>query len=1163
MAKDEFDLDQHAIVEASAGTGKTHTIIEIVLRLMCERKVPITDILIVTFTEKATGELKGRLRGKLEEAAQKEDEFSPRAIAALNVLDQASVFTIHGFCQRVLREHAFANKQDADAELVDDADLLKQSLREVQRSQWPRELQDSLASTLRIADFDGDWDKPVLDLAKSFQPACGHRLRPEAGAIGAEFGALEEVIRKAHAKIEKHAGRCPLEQVGNHPWSDGFLKLDANSKWLDSRHRNLLVPFLRWIMDPTSKLQAVASLTAFMHDAREVSSFGTHGFGLLTTNLGKKAQPQLPTLCPGLQDAVVEMEILQRREDLAHVTFFLSTWTVRAVHTHLDAYKQERGLLSFNDLLTHLDRALHEDSASSKPVLRALRERYRYAIVDEFQDTDPIQWRIFKRIFVDGKGPQRLIIVGDPKQAIFGFRGADLQAYLDAVRELKSNHKGKSYPLATNWRSDSGMLNALNALFEKGEWFQGTGIDYVKVGPPPAEKRNHVLTVDSSDRKALTIVKLPDTEKLSEARRRYARFVAREIRRLLSGKDSMLQVQEKGRAPRPLRAGDICILVARRSETGFLLEALREQRLPYTFYKQTGLWQSDEATHLSLVLKAVARLDESAVRGALLTWFFRLAPEEVARAVDSLSNHPAMNLIRRWRTSAANRKWAELFHSILHDTGVLYFDPSEPAADRRRSNLHHLANALQEEAYRRDLDLLDLLNHFEELRANDTGGDANNQPIETDREKVKIMTIHASKGLEFPVVFLAGGFTMKQQAAFLRYREEKNLVFDFRTKDADALARHRQEQDDELRRLYYVALTRAIFKLYVPEIIKAEGKTSLHSPGPVINILGAALQKILDFDKTDGVGVCDVPRARQRSERHLEDVKPPQIVEASKAQPVGELFPSVQIETRRERTWIRSFTSLHRHTTAVAPSYQEEPLPGDDETPPIEDDPFRGPVFGEMLHDILEHIDYLKVGAANEPEALDADCRNVIEVTRLRHWPKLSGRLSADPEMPAVCREILTRMVWNTLHTPLPEVGPLWKLPKRDRLHELQFHFPEVPNAQSNYLTGFMDLVFRKDGRYFLLDWKSNLLADGYSPTALHTAMAEMDYVRQYRLYAVALNRWLTRRQPDFKFERDFGGVFYLFLRGLNGHDDSAGVFFHRPTKAEMELKRILADVRS
>src|SRR5262249_3467504 len=141
--------------------------------------------------------------------------------------------------------------------------------------------------------------------------------------------------------------------------------------------------------------------------------------------------------------------------------------------------------------------------------------------------------------------------------------------------------------------------------------------------------------------------------------------------------------------------------------------------------------------------------------------------------------------------------------------------------------------------------------------------------------------------------------------------------------------------------------------------------------------------------------------------------------------------------------------------------------------------------------------------------------------------------------------------VWNALHTPLAEVGPLCKIPKSDRLHELEFHFPEQ-NAQSGYFAGYMDLVFRKNGRYFLLDWKSNLLTNGYGPAALRTAMDYCDYVRQYRLYAAAISRWLHRRQKGFEFSRDFGGVFYLFLRGLNGRDDSTGVFYHCPAETEL-----------
>jgi exodeoxyribonuclease V beta subunit len=293
------------------------------------------------------------------------------------------------------------------------------------------------------------------------------------------------------------------------------------------------------------------------------------------------------------------------------------------------------------------------------------------------------------------------------------------------------------------------------------------------------------------------------------------------------------------------------------------------------------------------------------------------------------------------------------------------------------------------------------------------------------------------------------------------------------------------------------------------------------------------------------------------------------------------LFPRLDGDLHRRRIFIRSFSSLHRQNQPPPEeaSYVERPPRKDDD---VTDslaiaEPLRGPVFGDMVHAVLEALDFASIGKAADPDMLiqpGTPFRKSVDEQLALNLMKLQTRVSG-PQVEEACRRQIARLVWNTLRTPLPEVGPLRQIPPQDRLHEVEFHFPESieasggvdprrlepeppeVRAQEGFLTGFMDLVFRKNGRYYLVDWKTNLL-ESYAPVDIALAMKDCDYVRQYRLYLQALARWLGG-QGDFDFTRDFGGVFYLFLRGMNGQDASSGVFFHKPAAEDLRLEVVLA----
>jgi exodeoxyribonuclease V beta subunit len=1059
----------HRAIEASAGTGKTTWITRQAVELLEEGRARLEELLLVTYTERATGDLKSRLRAALEKA--RDDNPAKRAPlqAALDSFDQAQVFTIHGFCTRALLDHPFETSFDFRPVLVNDKDLLESCLRDVQRADWPEKYGDRLPDVLKTIGYTESgperWEKVVLGVAQAYRPLCGHVILPERSC-------------------------------------------------LDRHH--------------------------------------------------------------------------------------LAAETIRELQSRLSAHKQERGLISYEDMLTRMEAALDPDrNPRARLLLAALRKRYRFAIVDEFQDTDPIQWRIFKRIFVHGECRQRLFVVGDPKQAIFGFRGADLQAYLQAVRELTRESDASPEHLKVNWRSCPELLEPMNKLFgDRSAWFDGSEIAYAPVESPPANERIHLIMKDNSQRAAVTLVDLQEEDKLPPCRSIYARFIASEIQRLLppSTANPLLLIKKKGDAtPRRLQASDICILVLRRSEARPIVDSLQLAGIPYSFYKQPGLWQSDEAEQLACLLRCLAQPEKpTSLRTALLTTFFRIRPEDLA-VLDGLAEDlRAVRLFRRWCALAEQRRWGELFRSFLEDTGILFADMSNSDYERRLANFRHIFGVLEQAAYAKGLDLVGLLTELNQKRRQFAGDeDADVQPIETERSKVRIMTVHAAKGDEYPVVFVAGGFTRGQASTWFSYRTdtpERTLVFNLDKDDKQAKTSHQAEEASQERRLMYVALTRAMFKLYLPRLKNASYRGWA---GPLAKIVAAAIESaglermghpFVDqtlptasfppCEATENVDETSPVEPRLRGfpaqGSRGEESEPNSPSPAPLALP-DPLFPTIDIAALRQRfIRVRSYSALRKpHLwTANETAFADRPERDDDDEPDALDEPglLRGTVFGDLAHDTLEAIDFQVVAAAGGTDALVAPgpVRNLLEEVFDRHAGSLPAALTSAADRESGLIQV-ARVVWNALHTPLRAVGGrLCEIPKRDRLHELEFCFPELlitrdgASRPEGFLMGFMDLVFRKADTYYLLDWKTNDLHGDYSPEALKRCMEESDYERQYRLYAVGLCRWLEKRLPGFDFDKHFGGVYYLFVRGMNGQDESAGVFFRKPTRRELDISRII-----
>jgi exodeoxyribonuclease V beta subunit len=1140
------EAGRQVVVQASAGTGKTYTLEQEVLRLLVSGRARLEQILVVTYTEKATGELKGRLRAAIEKELADGPAARPTLQAALDDYDQAAIFTIHAFCERALADFAFDNGHDLRLRLVDDVEVLPSCLRELQRRAWPQEYGDRLGDVLDICGYAGEsWESPVLDLAGRLRTACGHLLQPECPPDWpAAVLAQDDILRSERERWRRLAGDPRLEHPDPHRWHEGFARLPFDPNRRAKRHEGLLVPLLGWLADPIADERPLASFQRLLDRCQRVSSFDKHGFHLLTEQTSQPARDVLDDYCPHLRELVDELQ--ERRRAVCRCAFDrqLAVRTIKQLQEQLTLHKRERALQSFEDMLTRMDEALDpERNPRAADFVALLRGRYSCAVVDEFQDTDPVQWRILRRIFIDGTDRHGLTVVGDPKQAIFGFRGADLRAYMDAVAEMKTQHRAEDRELAVNWRSCPELLQSLNQLFLCSEWFKEDGIKYSPACPPEPGRQRNMVVLDNTGRSALNLIDVGSGLKAADARRAYARFVTAEIRRLLA--PDALHVSVKKGPTRCLNAGDICVLVFTRREADPVVAALEAAGIGYSFYKQQGLWQSREATDLRYVLRALERPDDRGrFQTALITRFFRVPPEALLMNEDLPIAHPARELFGRWCSLAAQKQWSRLFQSLLNESGLAYREAGAPEGERALANFRYIFQTLEQAAYGGNLDLVGVIEALDYKRRN--AGDLDNlQPIETEASRVQIMTVHASKGLEFPVVFLAGGFTARPGSAYSVYRDsEQRLVFDL-DRDDDAAGRARAERAAEDRRLLYVALTRAMFKVYAPFVCPG---TNASYNGPLVTILAPAAERA-------GPPAVTMPEASEPASIEPLQSQQPAL---ERVEAPTELFPVIDPDLRWRRVVIRSFSSLHRkglRDSGEGAQYRPRLPRLDDDQPGASatGDEMRGVAFGNLVHEVLETIDFRDVGAAaGWQELLRAACpvRSVIDAALDLHLAKMPGRLPAAQRADA-CRNEVARLVWNGLTTPLAALGgPLWAVPHGDRLHELEFHYPEEgrPPApqragEEEFRTGFMDLLVRRDRTLHLVDWKTNVL-ESYTPAALNENVRACDYARQYGLYLQALARWLERVNARARPPCHVGGVYYLYLRGMNGTDESTGVFF-------------------
>ncbi len=1165
----EIALDCHALIEASAGTGKTYTIENLVVRFLKEKNdTELDNILLVTFTEKAACELKLRIRQKIESELNTCEfpEIGKKLKNTLDAFDTASIFTIHSFCQSILRDFAFENNSPLfPAELINDELLYESLLKEQMRKEWTEQYQDDLPEVLAVSRFNIKKNRflnTVIDIARQvYNENAGDILRPDAE--GKSFQELREKLKTAVMAMKLLVG-------DNGSFSKCFDALNIHGSAKKSLKEKIVIPLEIYLSEVNGDNFDISKLSELMAQIQAVTSSDRKGFECLVPKwLANKKGPN-PQVCPNLQK--IKEKLDEAADILALQEHLLAIQTIRRLRADVRAAKQNKGCISFNDMLTLVDESLHGDN--SRLLLEKLREKYKVAFVDEFQDTDPVQWKIFSKIFLtvpEDKPENLLFLIGDPKQAIYAFRGADVCAYLEARNEMEQLAQRKQanlYSLAENWRSEQELIGHFNHLFCGPGWFPSSEeagpshIGYQAVRYPEGKERPESLIADNSGRPVLNIMDLSESGKSDPAKQEMSEFIANEI--IYLTKKCRVMLKKKNEQERSLDFGDICILGRGKKDVPFIEKELLKLNIPYSYYKKPGLFLSDEAFYLSCVFHAIldpGNLPE--VKKALLTPFFDFSLTALYAYHSLPLSHPVKQILRQWNEYAVSRKWSFLFQSLIEESGLLFRESEKNGWDRTYTDYRQLFEYLTGAAYRKNLDfrgicaLLD--SHRKQVISDD--GEADIHQIETEARKVQIMTMHVSKGLQFPVVFVAGGLTQSSHKKdYLIYHEPHSKVIDLSCRngkeESDA------ETKEEVKRLFYVALTRAQCKIYLP-FYPHEGKENW--AGPVSYLLSPALEKAFPKGESQTVLWSKPEQNRENISAIVSDE------ERTETYILPEpLFPEPENHLHK-RIRLESFSSLHQKLSRAYKDQEygfhpiREEAKEDDEifvsglpAENTEEEIPGGTEIGSMFHAILETIDF-KAVESNKDEVRE-------EIGRQREIFRI------DEKWEDKIYEIIRKTLTAPIHFVADEFM-LACLGKDDRIHEAEFYYPfphsgshVIPGCdiQNGYIRGSADLIFRYHKKYYIADWKSNRIEEGYHQEAMKNSMDQADYHLQYKIYTVAVLRWLKQVMGDrFDPGIHFGGVFYFYLRGM-GKENSSGIYYIPPDELgtpehiEEEISRIL-----
>jgi len=1160
----EFDiisspLSGTNLIEASAGTGKTYAISVIFLRLIVENNFRIEDILVVTFTIPATMELRMRIRDRLRDAVnvidRREiddktisllmDEFKgdnvmkQRILTALKSFDQASVYTIHSFCQQMLVDNAFESGSLFSSEIVNDDALIEQGVADLCR----RTLYNS--SPALVSYFMENCSTgELLDLYRKRPVSPDLRIEPEDSAV--EIDSLDKSymrIGRLYSELSA-AWEKEEEQVTGILNRENFLSLTSYKK--------------------ESNDEIIEQMNDYIAGDNPFAVFKK--FQNFTADKIKKSikkgneypETEVFEICQKIYSAIEEYH-----EYGSSLLISIKKRLFDVIDDLVLDKKNVNNRRSFDDLIKDAHRSL--GGRSGELLGNKVRARYKAALIDEFQDTDNLQFDIFNNLFNNDK--TILFLIGDPKQAIYRFRGADIFSYIKASRLMKNR-----YTLAHNWRSRAELIDCVNAIFgrctdpfifEKIQFYpvkpgdEAQGVQFLENGNPVPPLDIWLAGEDSGSGDDALIEKL-------------------------SADISLLISRDAGNpykaGERSISPGDIAVLVRTRRQGAEVRDAFARYHIPSVSRGMDNVFNTEEARALYFIVSAVAdpsnyHLVKAAAStvamggNAGVLYGFRQDSPDTVNSLDELTSR-----FYGYREIWASGGFLNMIADFLEGESV----PSRLFAlnggERMITNINHLAEILHEAGHVNDFTPKELVAWFGNTMASPPDNDEYAMRLERDDDAVNIVTMHACKGLEFPIVY----------CPFLAHSGDNrgNYVIYHDPSDGDRpvmfLDENIPEEIKEIKtaedlaenvRLLYVALTRA----------KSACRVML---APNRNFSKSAAYHI--FVKSAGYDSVKYDREILAASIHdLVKSSGGKIGFSEGTVAIGKNYLSEKHEA--DRITVREFTGEIRESWKTH-SYSAIALRSASHVRPEEKD-FQseyhvlqergegifafasGARAGLCIHEIFEKTDF----TLKDEDYVTDMCGKILE--KYRFGSSSKGHLAG--------------MFFNVVNSVLDK-GTGLKLSaigESARLSELEFNFPmdyfdasrfrdifrnggpytdKIYNHLSSghsepggMMKGFIDLVFEHDGRYYIADWKSNHLGNSYEDYSLDRITVEMEkhnYFLQYYIYTAALHRYLKHRLgSSYSYEKHFGGIYYFFVRGMNPGTPGTGIFSDRPEMSIVE----------
>lgn len=1166
----EVPLRGTSLVEAAAGTGKTYNIASLYIRLIVDQGYRPNQILVITFTNPAAAELTYRIRDRIKESikvlqgeAHSEDAFLVRLYnelegnrskalgllkSALYQFDEAAISTIHGFCQRLLQEYSIQLGTPPDFSLLTDPSELLQS---VVDDYWRKVFERT--------------DDPVLESYQrwvSSQYKNPDTLRKE----------LKEVLEKEYARLIPEMPsfedlKTKLEELRHLKKQayDQFMALFNDIKGVFANN------------EINGNVYRKKRRNEYLEEVREWLGKGTALFDYpdKLENFGSKFPENLKIEKKKLHFdplRIVDVYLSRATELDRMLKVYVLADASEKVKAEFEEAKEDSDSLSYDDLLKKVARGLKKNELLAQKI----QKQFPVALIDEFQDTDPIQYEILNTVY--GKSEDKaLFMIGDPKQAIYSFRGADIYTYLASRKDIT---KGQEYSLNQNWRSSKLFIESVNRLFShKPNPFLIEDLSFEPaLFPPNRPDDEHLMMKEDQPVVPLQFIEIQkDGSTKTEISRAVYDSIGKEIQVLLQGKYKL--TENDGNSSRSLNPGDIAILVNNNHQAIEMQEALLEYDLRSVLRNKSSVFNSRESDELYIILSAILNTGSDAqIRAALATdtLGYRFSTLQQLQQ-DEEGWAQLISQFKEIRLAWEKKGFAQAVTLLTS-----FFSPVQQlaafkTAERRITNFYHLIELLMIKAREKDLNPYGLMAYFRNKK--NKNGDSSDEEVirlQSDDKLVQIITMHSSKGLEYPIVFCP--FLHEKVKVELKtpfsFHKNGNTFIDLGSREEELRLHQLQSAREALAervRVAYVALTRAKSACFVHFVRSSDIEES-----PLASLLCGAdvVYQKLTSKLTDGAEAPTVDLEdeldRLSDQKHI-------LVRDQNATDTDPGFPAaphssskhLQVASFRRDDLnsykqLMSFSSLTAGTTHSIS--EKEGFDFDEFDEGLEEpdqqafDAFsfpRGARAGTILHTIFELIDF------QDSSGLENVVREQLQMGGISNeW------------LPFVCE-----WVRDILNSPLLETKlRLRDLAPEDVLKEMEFHFPveeinleqvlkiirpgsdgthsPLPNMKG-FMKGFIDLIFRVEGRFYILDYKSNYLGgryEDYAPDKLQKEILASDYDVQYHIYTVALHRYLQQMIGEYDYEQHFGGVIYLFLRGLGGVDPNNGVYRHRPDTHIIEM---------